>query len=103
MALGLPNAARVAGYRLGVKFGLNSVRRLQAGVPHEPFFLPIQANKFVDAPAVSAWQTSALLFSHWRIALTDAPPDWLANPLNGPRISGPGSSGKGSYSRGADG
>ena len=89
MALGLPNAARVAGYRLGVKFGLNSVRWLQADVPHGPFFLPIQTNRFVDAPAVSAWQTSALLFSHWRIALTDAPPDWLANPLNGQRISGP--------------
>lgn len=89
IALGLSNVARVAGYRLGVKCSLNSVRRLQAGVPHGPFFLPIQANRFVDAPAVSAWQTSALLFSHWRIALTEDPPDWLANPLNGQRISGP--------------
>ena len=89
IALGLSNVTRVAGYRLGVKCGLNSVRRLQAGVPHGPFFLAIQADRFVDAPAVSAWQTYALLFSHWRIALTEDPPDWLANPLNGQRISGP--------------
>ena len=38
LALGLPNIARVASYRLGVKLGVNPVRRLQAAVPQGPFF-----------------------------------------------------------------
>jgi len=38
LALGLPNIARAAGYRAGVKLGLNPVRRLKAAVPQGPFF-----------------------------------------------------------------
>ncbi|WP_286225655.1 heparinase II/III family protein [Polynucleobacter sp. HIN7] len=82
----MSNVVRVAWYRLGVKLGLHPVRRLQAGVPNAPFFLPTKANCVPNAPAVSAWYTSTLLFSHLPIALTDAPPDWLANPLNNQRI-----------------
>jgi hypothetical protein len=89
LVLGLPNIVRTAGYRLGVKLGLNPVRRLRANTPHGPFFLPMQTLNAVVLPTVSAWQTSALLFSHWSLALTDALPDWLANPLNGQQIAGP--------------
>ncbi len=88
-ALGLCNVARAAAYRLGVKFGINPVRRLKASVPNGPFFLPVQTNRVIDAPAVSAWQTIGLLFSHWQIGLTDAAPEWMANPLNGQRVPGP--------------
>lgn len=89
MALGLPNIARAAGYRLGGKFGLNPVRRLQADVPQGPFFEPLQSLNAVAVPAVSAWEASALLFSRWPLVLMGTPPDWLANPLNGQRIAEP--------------
>jgi len=88
LALGLPNIARAAGYRLGVKLGLNPVRKLQAVVPQRPFFgAPLLPP--VAATPVAGWQTSALLFSFWPIALTDTPPDWLANPLTGQRVAQP--------------
>ena len=89
LALGLPNIARAAGYRLGVKLGLNPVRRLRAATPQSPFFKPVHGLRAVAAPAVSAWQSSASLFSHWPIEISDTPPDWLANPLNGQRIAAP--------------
>lgn len=88
LALGLANIARVAGYRLGVKIGINPVRRLQGKVPSGPFF---SANLLepVTAEAVSTWRNSGLLFSYWPIALTTSPPDWLANPLTEVRIPAP--------------
>jgi len=88
-ALGLRNVVRAAGYRLGVKLGFNPVRRLRARVPNGPFFLSAQTNSVVNAPAVSAWQTSGVLFSHSQIRLTDAAPEWLTNPLNGQRVPRP--------------
>lgn len=89
LALGLPNIARAAGYRLGVKLGLNTVRRLQAAVPQGPFFRPAVQREPVAAPAVAGWQDSALLFSHWPFQVAGLPPDWLANPFNGQRVSEP--------------
>lgn len=88
LALGLPNIARAAVYHLGVKLGLNSVRRLQAAVPQGPFF---QSSSLaaVQAPPVSGWQTSGQLFSHWPFTVTAAPPDWLANPFTGQRVAKP--------------
>ena len=88
LSLGLPNIARAASYRLGVKFGLNPVRRLRAAIPKGPFFLAA-ALPLVPAPVVSEWQTSALLFSSRQFTVTAAPPDWLANPLTGKRIAAP--------------
>jgi len=88
LALGFPNIARAASYRLGVKLGVNPVRRLSAAVPTGPFFLPT-AHVPVEVPAVSGWQTSAQLFSHWPHAVGDQPPDWLANAFNGRRVTAP--------------
>ena len=88
LALGLQNIARVAGYRAGVKLGLNPVRRLQAAMPQGPFFgAPLLPP--VAAPPVSGWQATALLFSYWPISVVNAPPDWLANPLTGQRVPQP--------------
>jgi hypothetical protein len=89
LALGLPNIARAAGYRLGVKLGLNPVRRLQAAPPVGPFFRPIQGKPVVNAPSVSAWGSTGSLFSRWPLALGDGPPDWLANPLTGQQVDAP--------------
>jgi hypothetical protein len=88
VALGLPNIARAASYRLGVKLGLNPVRRLQAAVPQGPFF-ERPALPPIPAPPVSGWRISAQLFSHWPFTLTAEPPDWLANPFTGQRVAAP--------------
>lgn len=87
LALGLPNIARAAGYRLGVKLGLNPVRQLQASTPVGPFFCPSQGKSAVNAPSVSAWGAAGSLFSRWPLAMGDGPPDWLANPLTGQRVA----------------
>ncbi len=89
LALGLPNIARAAGYRLGVKLRLNPVRRLQGATPVGQFFRPFQGKSAVSAPSVSAWESTGSLFSRWPLALGDGPPDWLANPLNGQRVAAP--------------
>ena len=41
LALGIPNLARVLGYRLGVKLGINPVRRIQANLTTGEFFKKI--------------------------------------------------------------
>ena len=89
LALGLPNIARAAGYRLGVKLGLNPVRRLQGVTPAGPFFRPFQGQTAVVAPSVSVWRATGSLFSRWPLALGDGPPDWLANPFTGHRVASP--------------
>lgn len=88
LALGLPNIVRATGYALGVRFGLNPVRRLQGELPSGRYFeaprLPSPA-----ALPVQAWTTVGLLFSRWPIVVSDAPPDWLANPFTGQRMPDP--------------
>lgn len=87
-ALGLHNIARAGSYRLGVKLGVNPVRRLQAAVPQEPFFMAV-ALEPLPVPPVSGWQTFAQLFSHWSFTVAARPPDWLANPFSGQRVALP--------------
>lgn len=88
VALGLPNIARVARYRFGVRLGTNPVRRLRGIMPIGPF-VAMSDLVALPIPAVTHWQSSALIFSHWPLALDAAPPDWLANPLTGQRITAP--------------
>ena len=89
LALGLPNITRALSYRISVKLGLNPVRRLQGATPTRPFFRPFQGQPIVNAPSVSAWGASGLLFSCWPLSIGDGPPDWLANPLTGQRVAAP--------------
>ncbi len=88
LALGLPNIARAASYRLGVKLGVNRVRRLRAAVPQGPFF-QAAALEPLPVPPVSGWWTSAQLFSRWPFTVSAQPPDWLANPFTGQRVASP--------------
>jgi hypothetical protein len=87
--LGAGNIARAVGYRLGVRLGFNPVRRLKADIPPGPFFNPALRTEPEVIPVTQGWQSAALLFGHWPFSLTDAPPDWLANPLNGERVASP--------------
>ena len=89
LALGLPNIARFAGYRLGMRLGFNPVRRLRAVPPTGPFFKSSKVKAAVDAPTVSGWGSSGRLFSHWPLPLADEPPDWLVNPFNMQRVKSP--------------
>jgi hypothetical protein len=79
----------VVGYRLGVKLGLNRVRRLKASAPKGPYFSAGQGLSGLAIPVQPSWQSQALLFSYWSIALSDSPPDWQANPFNGQRVTAP--------------
>lgn len=88
LALGLPNIARAAAYRVGVRLGLNPVRQLRGEAPSGPFFGAARLPA-LPAPVVSDWAVSARLFSRWPIALGEGPPDWLANPLTGQRMPAP--------------
>lgn len=87
LALGVPNIVRAAGYRLGVKLGLNAVRCLRAPVPHGPFFRG-GAFQAVALPGGDNWQTTALMFSRWPVSIGEVAPDWLANPLTDEHITG---------------
>jgi hypothetical protein len=88
LALGLPNIARAAGYVAGVRFGVNPVRRLQAEVPRGPFFGPSKLPPAGLVP-VDSWRDHGLLFSRWPLAVGEAAPDWLSNPLTGGAVSEP--------------
>lgn len=87
LALGLPNLARVAVYKLGVRSGVNPVRRLRAEVPEGPFFvLPTESCAPDSVSATNAWQDEALYFGWWPLQLQSEPPDWHRNPFNGERV-----------------
>lgn len=84
--LGGINIAHVACYRLGIRIGLSSVRRLRASKPQGPFFRPVRVSGAVTCSVVSSWQNQALLFSNYPFLLSDEPPDWLSNPFDGKRM-----------------
>lgn len=71
LALGIPNLARVLGYRLGVKLGINPVRRIQATLPTgKDFFAPF-------SPCEGRVGDGGEFPQH------HAPPNWHQNPFNG--------------------
>lgn len=86
-ALGLPSIVRVVVYRLALRLGVHPVQRLRGTSPLGPFFRSVEPGLApVDAPAMSSWQDSALLFGRWTIAVRAEPPDWHADPLSGVRM-----------------
>ena len=88
LALGMPNLMRVASYRLGVRAGLNPVRRLAGGVAKGVFFRPAEQEP-LDLLASKQWQQTALLFSYWPFTIAASTPNWHINPLSGARIAEP--------------
>jgi hypothetical protein len=71
--LGLPNLGRVFIYRLGVKLGINPVRRIQAKLPNGDFFKKIPLN-----PSFSKGE-----------AEQNNPPNWHKNPFNDVPVQNP--------------
>lgn len=88
LALGIPNLARVALYRAGVRCRLSPVRRLQAVLPAPPYFMPISSRRNVPVP-VGRWRKQALLFGWWPLSLNGRAPDWHLNPFTGKRVPHP--------------
>jgi len=87
LALGLPNIARVASYRMRVRAGIHPVQRLPATAPPRgPFFGPARTPCALPAP--SAWLDAADHFGWYRTPLGDGPPDWHRNPFLGTRAHG---------------
>src|SRR5690606_22994205 len=88
LALGIPNLARVASYRLGVRAGLNPVRRLAGGITLGVFFQPVKQEP-LDLPVLQQWQQTARLFGYWPFTMAASAPNWHINPLSGARIPEP--------------
>jgi len=88
LALGIPNLARTALYRIGIKASLHPVCRLAFPLPDGPFFSGFEPRLYL--PAVGeAWWTHALYFGWKSFPLSDQPPDWHLNPFNSVRMEGP--------------
>ena len=86
-ALGLPNLYRALSYRLGVRLGLNPVRRIAAAKPSGNLFA--KPADTVDLAVFGLWQTRANYFGAHAVAVSDQPPAWHVNPINGAAVSEP--------------
>lgn len=87
LALGLPSLARALWYRLGLKTGLNPVRRLQAATPVGPFFSLPARPLHEKAVARKGWFNHAEAFGVRLFDLDGAVPDWLAGCLSGEPVA----------------
>lgn len=85
-ALGVLNLARAISYRVGIKLGLNPLRRLRAVAPQGGFF-SLAPCVSMDLPSVQSWQSSGQLFGRWTFDLHGTTPDWHCNPLTGRRFA----------------
>lgn len=88
LALGLPNLWRAVGYRVGVKLGVNPVRRIYANIPEGAFFsanLPINP---VHLAAPQQWFDGRSYFGWYWISDTSIP-NWHENPLTGVAVKQP--------------
>ena len=93
LALGLPNLVRVFGYRLGVRLGLNPVRRLRARIPAGEFFSPPgsvarQAVHVSLPPAMERWWNRQDYFGWFQVD-DPAIPHWHRNPFTGAEVPEP--------------
>lgn len=84
LALGLPSIARVLIYRASVGAGINPVRKLRADIPQGPFWIGV--NGAPEEGATVSRLTYGLLFGYRKVAFSEAPPDWLANPITRQRF-----------------
>ncbi|SIT13861.1 Heparinase II/III N-terminus [Roseivivax lentus] len=79
--LGLPNVARVAAYRLGLKSGLHPVLAQTAHIPPGPYFRETPTRVGLPAPNTS-WDDALWWFGWYCRPLPTTPPDWFANPFS---------------------
>lgn len=82
LALGAASVWRAGVYRIGVRTGLNRVRRLRAAIPDGDFFTGAARPAVPARPAAPCWPEGARYFGWFRPARAGVP-DWHANPFNG--------------------
>lgn len=88
LCLGTPNLARVAFYKIGLKSGLNPVRRLDAALPVGPFFNKPARLADEQAAPRAGWFRQSEAFGAGVSELDDTPPLWSASCLSGKPIAG---------------
>lgn len=83
-ALGPASLARVAAYRLALRWGLHPVQRLRGEAPPGPFFAPRPTPAPAGTIARAEWGDEGPWFGAHRFPTRSAP-DWHRNPFSGVR------------------
>lgn len=85
-ALGADNLLRLLVYRAGIYTRIHPVIKIRANVPNGSYFrIPEEFNHNLEC--VEDWWKYGKLFGAIKIPVSDDPPEWTANPLNGKKIS----------------
>ncbi len=86
--LGLASLYRVLSYRLGVKLGINSVRRIYADIDtSHPYFTVPVLEVSGNFPINHNWLEAHSYFG-WHQVNSDVPPDWHINCFTGTKVHG---------------
>lgn len=83
--LGAVNLWRVLTYRLGIKFGINPVKRLTAVISDGDLFLPITDDVKVTLPVNTSWLDQQCYFGWFKTPVKDAP-DWAKNCFTAKKV-----------------
>ena len=83
--LGAVNLWRVFTYRLGIKFGINPVKRLTAVINGGEIFLPLCADAKTDLPVNASWLDQQYYFGWFKKPVKDIP-IWAQNCFTGKTV-----------------
>lgn len=85
LALGTSSLMRVLFYRIGVKFGFNSVKKITASIPVGNFFNGNYSAPSVKLQANEKWRTQQCYLG-WHNITVNSVPDWHRNILTGVKV-----------------
>lgn len=83
--LGVVNLWRVFTYRLGIKLGINPVKRLTAVISNGDLFLPLADDAKTTLPVNTSWHDQQCYFGWFKTPVKDAP-DWAQNCFTGKTV-----------------
>lgn len=87
LSLGVPSLARFFFYKLGVRFGINPVRRISSHVKEGVFYAKPGLKKDLKLPESTTWSVGHDYF-HWFHVGESSVPDWFKSPITGKSIEG---------------
>ncbi|HTF96222.1 MAG TPA: heparinase II/III-family protein [Cellvibrio sp.] len=88
LALGLVNLGRVFFYKLGVRLGINPVKKISATISGGNFFDELKLSEKIALPVNQQWNGKHTYFG-WYQVTSDHPPAWHTNIFSGGKISDP--------------
>ena len=88
LRLGALSVGRVGLYRVGLKIGLNPVKRLKADTPAAPFYLAACGPIVSQVEARTGWFDHAEAFGRTLHRFDRSPPLWVAGCLSGASVEG---------------